>query len=314
MPGSASERVALAKARDAAKKASRQQRLANTRLAHQQMAAIVLLQCAARRRAAMRLAAAARNRYRTPDRILEERRTEWLEHRRSINRPGYTSSFVSPKLAEQERLRYPWVRQTLTVWLTPIDGSLGIAVSDNKITAVHAGCAASTNASMPMRVGDLITEVNGKSTEIEYFAKLLPKDKSQPVQMRLLRKPHGKRQQAGTSAERPTWRTSFRELSRKQFTSLYVAANLDSTASQHVDAAEVPAKPPSSPNKRDRPPAKNAPQQAGSETPQQEGRANVTMGGSTDANGSVPAAPSMLRRLSSAVRKVSKEAMGLLSA
>ena len=264
MPGSASERVQQAKNKDAAKKASRKQRLEKERLAQKQNAAIVLLQCAARRRAAMRLAAEQRHRLRTPELILEERRAEWLAQRRSINRPGYSASFVSSKLAEQERLRYPWVRQALTAQLTA--------------------------------------------------------------------KRKGAERQDGSSAGAPSAaRASFRELSRRHFSSLYLAANaaLDtSTSAKHGDAdgsTELdPAPKPRSP-KRDRSGGKRTPftsidceQQAAEQcdgenmAPQSQGAANGGEGGGL--MGGISSPSMMLKRLSSTVRRVSKEAMGLLSA
>jgi hypothetical protein len=52
------------------------------------------------------------------------------------------------------------------------------------VTAVHPGGAA---AATEMSVGDIVTEVDGKSTHIETFGKLLPNDKSRPIKLRLMR-------------------------------------------------------------------------------------------------------------------------------
>ena len=75
-------------------------------------------------------------------------------------------------------------KHMLTVSLTPINGSLGIALSGNQVTAIHPGGAA---AATEMNVGDMVTEVDGKSTHIDTFGRLLPMDKSRSIKLRLMR-------------------------------------------------------------------------------------------------------------------------------
>ncbi len=76
--------------------------------------------------------------------------------------------------------------QRLSVTLEREDGqALGFALADNnEITKiVKKGLADGVG----MKVGDRILEVNGKDTGLEAFAKLLPKDKSVPLKLRLVR-------------------------------------------------------------------------------------------------------------------------------
>merc|ERR1719469_1174506 len=63
-------------------------------------------------------------------------------------------------------------------------GGLGIAMADNQVTAVHKG---GLGAKEGMKVGDMVTEVNGKDTHIESFASLLPKDKAKPIKIKVTR-------------------------------------------------------------------------------------------------------------------------------
>merc|ERR1719491_2513432 len=63
-------------------------------------------------------------------------------------------------------------------------GGLGIAMADNQVTAVHKG---GLGAKEGMKVGDMITEVNGKDTHIESFGSLLPKDKTKPIKIKVTR-------------------------------------------------------------------------------------------------------------------------------
>ena len=66
------------------------------------------------------------------------------------------------------------------------EGSLGFALAEigNHVTMVHKGGLA---AKAGIQVGDKITEVNGKDCGMESFASLLPKDKAQPIKLRLAR-------------------------------------------------------------------------------------------------------------------------------
>tara|TARA_B110001452_G_scaffold225920_1_gene200094 strand:- start:959 stop:1528 length:570 start_codon:yes stop_codon:yes gene_type:complete len=66
------------------------------------------------------------------------------------------------------------------------EGSLGFALSDvgSFITAVTKGGLA---AKAGVQVGDKVTEVNGKDCGMASFATLLPKDKAQPIKLRLSR-------------------------------------------------------------------------------------------------------------------------------
>merc|ERR1719483_967601 len=73
----------------------------------------------------------------------------------------------------------------LTMTLLRVGGeSLGIAMADNQVTAVHKG---QLGAKEGLLVGDMITEVNGKDTHIESFGSLLPKDKTKPIKIKVTR-------------------------------------------------------------------------------------------------------------------------------
>merc|ERR1740133_695737 len=73
----------------------------------------------------------------------------------------------------------------LTMTLLRVGGeSLGIAMADNTVTAVHKG---QLGAKEGLLVGDMITEVNGKDTHIESFGSLLPKDKTKPIKIKVTR-------------------------------------------------------------------------------------------------------------------------------
>ena len=75
-------------------------------------------------------------------------------------------------------------KKKVAVTLTRINGSLGLALDNNHVTAVHAGGAA---AEAGILIGDVVMEVNGKDTSMDSFGSLLPKDKSTPIKLRLLR-------------------------------------------------------------------------------------------------------------------------------
>ena len=73
----------------------------------------------------------------------------------------------------------------LTMTLVRVGGeSLGIAMADNQVTAVHKG---QLGAKEGLKIGDIITEVNGKDTHIESFGSLLPKDKTKPIKIKVTR-------------------------------------------------------------------------------------------------------------------------------
>jgi hypothetical protein len=76
-------------------------------------------------------------------------------------------------------------KRSLTVTLSRKEGTLGIAMSGNYVTAVHDGGAAAKEGSI--KVGDFVAEVNGKDTNLNTFASLIPADKARPIKMRLVR-------------------------------------------------------------------------------------------------------------------------------
>ena len=75
-------------------------------------------------------------------------------------------------------------KKKLCVTLTRVNGSLGIAMSGNVVSAVHAGGGGDKAG---LAVGDYVNEVNGYDTHLSSFGSLLPKDKESPVKMRLTR-------------------------------------------------------------------------------------------------------------------------------
>ena len=75
-------------------------------------------------------------------------------------------------------------KQALTVTLTRIGGSLGIAMSGNYVTGITAKGAGEKAG---MKAGDIVTEVNGKDPNLSSFGELLPKDKEAPIKLRLTR-------------------------------------------------------------------------------------------------------------------------------
>ena len=75
-------------------------------------------------------------------------------------------------------------KKAVTVTLTRVDGSLGIAMAGNLVTEVKKGGAGEKAG---LLVGDHINEVQGKDTGLASFGSLLPKDKELPIKMRLTR-------------------------------------------------------------------------------------------------------------------------------
>ena len=82
--------------------------------------------------------------------------------------------------AEMKKMK----KRNVTLTLERIDGSLGIAVAGNQVTAVHKNGAGEAAG---LEIGDLITEVNGKDTHLDTFGSLLPKDKTKPIKLRVVR-------------------------------------------------------------------------------------------------------------------------------
>ena len=85
-----------------------------------------------------------------------------------------------PATAEMKKMQ----KRNVTLTLERIDGSLGFAVAGNQVTAVHKNGAGEAAG---LEVGDLITEVNGKDTHHDTFGSLLPKDKTKPIKLRVVR-------------------------------------------------------------------------------------------------------------------------------
>ena len=85
-----------------------------------------------------------------------------------------------------EAKKYTSTKLTVTLTRKTKESSLGFALADmgNFVTAVHKGGLA---AKAGIEVGDKITEVNGKDCGIDSFASLLPKDKAQPIKLRVTR-------------------------------------------------------------------------------------------------------------------------------
>ena len=80
----------------------------------------------------------------------------------------------------------PKKRKALSATLKRIDGgSLGMSMDGLYVTAIAEGGVAATEGTI--RVGDMVTEVNGKDTGVNGFACLLPKDKNAPIKLRLMR-------------------------------------------------------------------------------------------------------------------------------
>ena len=73
---------------------------------------------------------------------------------------------------------------SVVITLQRVDGSLGIAVADNVITAVHTGGAGERAG---LLVDDEIVEVNGRDAQAASFGSLLPKDREASIQLRLKR-------------------------------------------------------------------------------------------------------------------------------
>ena len=82
--------------------------------------------------------------------------------------------------AEMKKMK----KRNVTLTLERIDGSLGIAVAGNQVTAVHKNGAGEEAG---LEIGDLITEVNGEDTHLDTFGSLLPKDKTKPIKLRVVR-------------------------------------------------------------------------------------------------------------------------------
>ena len=78
----------------------------------------------------------------------------------------------------------PVSRRSLTVTLTRIGCSLGIAMAGVHVTGVTAKGAGEKAG---MKVGDIVTEVNGKDPNLSSFGELLPKNKEAPIKLRLTR-------------------------------------------------------------------------------------------------------------------------------
>ena len=76
-------------------------------------------------------------------------------------------------------------KKAVSCTLDRSSGTLGIAMSGNYITAVHPGGAAAKEGTI--KVGDVVTEVNGKDTVLNTFASLIPKDTKSPLKIRLQR-------------------------------------------------------------------------------------------------------------------------------
>ena len=74
--------------------------------------------------------------------------------------------------------------KNLTVTLERKGGTLGIAMAGNEVTAVHKATPAFEAG---LLVGDVVREVNGKDTGLEPFASLIPKDKTKPIKLRIVR-------------------------------------------------------------------------------------------------------------------------------
>jgi len=79
----------------------------------------------------------------------------------------------------------PMKRKYLTLTLSRLNSSLGIAVNGLVVTAVHEGGAAALEGTL--QPGDAIVEVNGKDTSISGFGPLLPADKAAPIRIRVAR-------------------------------------------------------------------------------------------------------------------------------
>jgi len=75
-------------------------------------------------------------------------------------------------------------KQALTVTLTRIGGSMGIAMAGNYVTEVKEKGAGEKAG---LKVGDIVTEVNGKDPNLSSFGALLPADKEAPIKLRLNR-------------------------------------------------------------------------------------------------------------------------------
>ena len=85
---------------------------------------------------------------------------------------------------DEAPLNLPLKKKAVTVTLKRIGGSLGLAMDGNHVTKVNPGGAAEKEG---MLVNDVVTEVNGKDTSMDSFGSLLPKDKSAPIKLRIMR-------------------------------------------------------------------------------------------------------------------------------
>mmetsp|Transcript_5521 Transcript_5521/g.17774 ORF Transcript_5521/g.17774 Transcript_5521/m.17774 type:complete len:222 (-) Transcript_5521:355-1020(-) len=114
--------------------------------------------------------------------------------------------------AEMKKMK----KRNVTMTLERIDGSLGIAVAGNQVTAVHKNGAGEAAG---LEIGDLITEVNGKDTHLDSFGSLLPKDKTKPIKLRVVRlfeidpeaEAEAKAERAAKKAEREAARAAAAE-------------------------------------------------------------------------------------------------------
>lgn len=254
MPGTAAERVNSAQQREEARKAKKREKVEREKRERTMHAAIILMQCAARRRAAYRHVAEERLAQRTPSVILAERDAEWLAQRREMRKPGFVSSLVSTRSAEQERMRYPWVRKA---------------------------------AARSRRGSSFTCTAASESGPVEHNAP------------------------SCTSSAR----SDLRELSKRHFTAIYVAANRAFDVASPFDPTSPKAKPRSP--KRDRYVDKGGsfPSMMADEnsTPQDY---DQTASKAID-EVVVDASPSMMKRISARMRRMSKEALeavNLLSA